>query len=109
MTGHELTKREGAPVPSNEDGAPRGLWERFLGFCIDNKLVVAILLALLVFGGISTAPFRFDVGLPRNPVPVDAIPDIGENQQIVFTEWPGRSPRDVEDQLSYPLTTSLLG
>src|SRR5690606_21113217 len=39
----------------------------------------------------------------------DAIPDIGENQQIVFTEWPGRSPRDVEDQISYPLTTALLG
>ena len=46
---------------------------------------------------------------PRNPVPVDAIPDIGENQQIVFTKWPGRSPRDVEDQISYPLTVSLLG
>ncbi|MHC4271670.1 MAG: efflux RND transporter permease subunit, partial [Planctomycetota bacterium] len=46
---------------------------------------------------------------PRNPVAVDAIPDIGENQQIVFTEWPGRSPQDVEDQISYPLTVSLLG
>ncbi|TFG94102.1 MAG: efflux RND transporter permease subunit, partial [Calditrichales bacterium] len=45
----------------------------------------------------------------REPVPVDAIPDIGENQQIVFTEWPGRSPQDVEDQISYPLTVSLLG
>ncbi|MHC4413372.1 MAG: efflux RND transporter permease subunit, partial [Planctomycetota bacterium] len=47
--------------------------------------------------------------LPRNPVPVDAIPDIGENQQIVFTEWPGRSPQDVEDQITYPLTSTLLG
>ncbi|MBT3748323.1 MAG: efflux RND transporter permease subunit, partial [Bacteroidetes bacterium] len=47
--------------------------------------------------------------LPRDPVPVDAIPDIGENQQIVYTEWPGRSPQDIEDQISYPLTTSLLG
>ncbi|MHC4183055.1 MAG: efflux RND transporter permease subunit [Planctomycetota bacterium] len=44
-----------------------------------------------------------------NPVPVDAIPDIGENQQIVFTEWVGRSPQDVEDQITYPLTVSLLG
>ena len=47
--------------------------------------------------------------LLRNPVPVDAIPDIGENQQIVFTEWMGRSPQDVEDQISYPLTVALLG
>ena len=41
--------------------------------------------------------------------PVDAIPDYGENQQIVFTEWMGRSPQDVEDQITYPLTVSLLG
>ena len=47
--------------------------------------------------------------LPREPVAVDAIPDIGENQQIVFSEWPGRSPRDVEDQVTYPLTSALLG
>jgi len=56
------------------------------------------------------APFDWKVGgLPRDPVPVDAIPDIGENQQIVFTEWMGRSPQDVEDQITYPLTVSLLG
>ena len=42
-------------------------------------------------------------------MPVDAIPDIGENQQIVFTEWMGRSPQDIDDQISYPLTVSLLG
>ena len=40
---------------------------------------------------------------------MDAIPDIGENQQIVFTEWPGRSPQDVEDQVTYPLTVTLQG
>jgi len=47
--------------------------------------------------------------LPRDPVAVDAIPDLGENQQILFTRWSGRSPRDIEDQISYPLTTQLLG
>jgi Cu(I)/Ag(I) efflux system membrane protein CusA/SilA len=47
--------------------------------------------------------------LPHDPVPVDAIPDIGENQQIVATEWMGRSPKDVQEQITYPLTTSLLG
>jgi Cu(I)/Ag(I) efflux system membrane protein CusA/SilA len=40
---------------------------------------------------------------------VDAIPDIGENQQIVFTEWAGRSPKDVEEQVSYPLSVALQG
>ena len=60
--------------------------------------------------GLVTSPFGWDTGiLPSDPVPVDAIPDIGENQQIVYTEWPGRSPQDIEDQVSYPLTTALLG
>ncbi|EID76127.1 acriflavin resistance protein [Imtechella halotolerans K1] len=69
-----------------------------------------LLLIGFVGWGLSTAPFNWDTGfLPKNPVPVDAIPDIGENQQIVFTDWPGRSPQDVEDQITYPLTTSLLG
>ncbi len=104
------TANEGAEDRHAESGQPSGFWPRFIGFFLDNKLVVAILVALTVFGGLATAPFNWQLGnLPRNAVPVDAIPDIGENQQIVFTEWPGRSPRDVEDQVTYPLTTSLLG
>ena len=41
-------------------------------------------------------------------VPIDAIPNIGENQVIIFTAWPGRSPKDVEDQVTYPLSVSML-
>ncbi len=41
--------------------------------------------------------------------PVDAVPDLGENQVIVFTDWPGRSPREIEDQISYPLSRKLQG
>ena len=79
-------------------------------FLIENKLVAVLLLALFVGWGVANAPFDRDTGFwPANPVPVDAIPDIGENQQIVFTAWPGRSPQDIEDQVSYPLTTALLG
>ncbi|QDT32234.1 efflux RND transporter permease subunit [Thalassoglobus polymorphus] len=79
-------------------------------FCLDNKLVVALLVMGVIGWGVLVAPFDWEVGgLPRDPVPVDAIPDIGENQQIVFTEWMGRSPQDVEDQIGYPLTVSLLG
>lgn len=65
---------------------------------------------LVVVWGISTSPFNWHGGIiPRNPIPVDAIPDIGDNQQIVATEWMGRSPKDIQDQITYPLTTSLLG
>ncbi|WP_373059720.1 efflux RND transporter permease subunit [Zunongwangia sp. H14] len=79
-------------------------------FLIENKLVAVLLLVLFVGWGLVNAPFKWDLGfLPSNPVAVDAIPDIGENQQIVFTKWAGRSPQDIEDQITYPLTTSLLG
>ena len=79
-------------------------------FLIENKLVALLMLLLFVGWGIVNAPFQWDTGfLPSNPVAVDAIPDIGENQQIVFTKWEGRSPQDIDDQITYPLTTSLLG
>ncbi|GAA4282248.1 efflux RND transporter permease subunit [Gaetbulibacter aestuarii] len=79
-------------------------------FLIENKLVSVLLLVLFIGWGTISAPFNWDLGfLPTKPVAVDAIPDIGENQQIVFTKWDGRSPQDIEDQITYPLTTSLLG
>ena len=79
-------------------------------YFLENKLVTLLLLIVLITWGVANAPFSWESSwFPRDPVPVDAIPDIGENQQIVYTEWPGRSPQDIEDQISYPLTTSLLG
>lgn len=83
---------------------------KYIKFFLENKLVAWLLLLVFIGWGIATAPFDFGLdGLPRDPVAVDAIPDIGENQQIVFTKWMGRSPQDVEDQITYPLTTTLLG
>jgi Cu(I)/Ag(I) efflux system membrane protein CusA/SilA len=83
---------------------------RLIRYCLENKLVVGLVLAAFIVGGIAVAPFDWRTQwLPRSPVPVDAIPDIGENQQIVFTSWSGRSPQDVEDQITYPLTAALLG
>ncbi|MGX5913252.1 efflux RND transporter permease subunit [Aliidiomarina sp. Khilg15.8] len=76
---------------------------------LQNKLIVALLVVLVVAAGILVAPFNWDTGMPRSPVAVDAIPNIGENQQIVYTEWPGRSPQDVDDQISYPLSVQLMG
>ena len=91
-------------------GTDRSLLGGLLRFCIENKLVVGLLVLFAVGAGVIVAPFDWEVaGLPRDPVPVDAIPDLGENQQIVFTEWMGRSPQDVEDQVTYPLTVALLG
>lgn len=78
-------------------------------YFLENRLVTILLLLVIIFWGISTAPFNWSGVLPRDPVPVDAIPDIGENQQIVATEWMGRSPKDIQEQITYPLTTSLLG
>ncbi len=79
-------------------------------FCLHQKLVVLLLLGFFIGWGIKVAPFDWDIELmKRDPVAVDAIPDLGDNQQIIFTEFPGRSPQDVEDQVTYPLTVSLLG
>ena len=98
---------EGKVMSDGTGGGPLG---RLIRFCLENKLVVWLLVVAIVFWGALVAPFDWPAGdLPRDPVPVDAIPDYGENQQIVFTEWTGRSPQDVEDQITYPLTVSLLG
>ena len=105
------------------DAPSRSFWDSFLGWFLENRLIVGILMTLLLLFGWVVHPFDAIVeaipedsavgevlhALPRDRVAVDAIPDIGENQQIVFTSWPGRSPRDVEDQVTYPLTTQLLG
>ena len=83
---------------------------RIIRYFLENRVVTLLLLVLIIVWGISTSPFNWHGGIiPRNPIPVDAIPDIGDNQQIVATEWMGRSPKDIQDQITYPLTTSLLG
>ena len=88
---------------------PSSYLEKLICFCQNNQLIVIVLLLFTIFGGISVAPFNWRIdGFSLSKVPVDAIPDIGENQQIVFTEWPGMSPQDIEDQITYPLTSSLL-
>jgi len=86
------------------------MFDKLIKYFLYNRLVTVLLLASFIGWGLVTSPFGWDTGfLPKDPVPVDAIPDIGENQQIVFTDWSGRSPQDIEDQITYPLTTSLLG
>ena len=72
--------------------------ERVLAFCTRERAVVLLLTAVVVAYGWYCAQV----------VPIDAIPNVGENQVIVFTAWPGRSPKDIEDQVTYPLSVALL-
>ncbi len=68
-----------------------------LDFCIRERLIVVLgSVAIVAYGWYST-----------QNVPLDAIPNVGENQVIVLTEWTGRSPKDVEDQITYPLSIAL--
>jgi Cu(I)/Ag(I) efflux system membrane protein CusA/SilA len=67
-------------------------------FCVRQPLLTLLATAIVVAIGVYCAMV----------VPIDAIPNIGENQVIVFTEWPGRSPKDVENQVTYPLSVALL-
>jgi Cu(I)/Ag(I) efflux system membrane protein CusA/SilA len=88
---------------------------KVIRYFLENRLLTTLVIILFIGWGLITSPFERestfleDSFLPQDPVPVDAIPDIGENQQIVFTTWMGRSPQDIDDQITYPLTTSLLG
>lgn len=67
-------------------------------FCVKEPwLVVALTFAISIAGWLAFTA-----------VPIDAIPNVGENQVIVLTQWPGRSPKDIEDQVTYPLSVALL-
>ncbi|MGI9515695.1 MAG: efflux RND transporter permease subunit [Pirellulaceae bacterium] len=68
-----------------------------VNFCVKERLVVFLLTAAVIAYGVYSL----------REVPIDAIPNVGENQVIVLTEWPGRSPKDVEDQITYPLSVAL--
>jgi copper/silver efflux system protein len=86
------------------------MFNRLVKYFLENRLVTFIFLITFVVLGMVYMPFNWKPDLfPRDPIAVDAIPDIGENQQIVATEWMGRSPKDMQDQVTYPLTTALLG
>ena len=86
------------------------MFNRLVKYFLENRLITYLFLIAFVILGLVYMPFNWKSDFfPRDPIAVDAIPDIGENQQIVATEWMGRSPKDIQDQVSYPLTTALLG
>ncbi len=73
--------------------------EKVIEFSIRNRFVVIVLALAVVVWGIHSVI----------NTPVDAIPDLSENQVIVFTDWMGRSPQEIEDQITYPLSVNLQG
>ena len=86
------------------------MFNRLVKYFLENRLITFIFLIAFVVLGMVYMPFNWKPEFfPRDPIAVDAIPDIGENQQIVATEWMGRSPKDIQDQVTYPLTTALTG
>jgi len=85
-------------VSAHDDGPNNGPLEKLINFSARNVLLTLMLVVAAAAWGyrsLSTAP-------------LDAIPDLSDVQVIVFTNWPGRSPDLVEDQITYPLTTTLL-
>lgn len=73
--------------------------EKLISFSLRNRVLVLLVSAILFGWGV------FSVQTNK----IDAIPDLSENQVIVFTEWMGRSPQIIEDQVTYPLVTNLQG
>ncbi|MGE5692725.1 MAG: efflux RND transporter permease subunit, partial [Candidatus Zixiibacteriota bacterium] len=73
--------------------------EKIIDWSVENRYIVMLAAVAILLWGVWSL----------NNTAVDAIPDLSDNQVIVFTEWPGRSPQIIEDQITYPLTSNLLG
>ena len=73
--------------------------ESIIEWSIRNRYLVVLAYVFLALAGIRALA----------TMPVDAIPDLSENQVIVFTDWMGASPREIEDQVTYPLSVNLQG
>ena len=73
--------------------------ERIIEACIRNRFIVLVIAVALAIAGVYATI----------NTPMDAIPDLSENQVIVFADWAGRSPQEVEDQITYPLSVNLQG
>ena len=86
------------PTPPSDPKKGPGIIERIIAYSARNRLLTLMIVAVATFFG-----YRALLNTP-----LDAIPDLSDVQVIIFTEWPGRSPDLVEDQITYPLTTTLL-
>ncbi len=82
-----------------ENGTERtGAITRLIGWCIDNRFLVLVLTGLVAAAGVWAT----------TTIPIDAIPDLSDVQVIIYTPWQGRDPQTIEDQVTYPLATTML-
>src|SRR5512139_761952 len=72
---------------------------KIIEYSIRNRFIVILIIALVAVWGVYCVL----------KTPIDAIPDLSENQVIVFTDWMGRSPKEIDDQITYPLSVNLQG
>ncbi len=72
--------------------------DRIIEFSAAHRVLVVLLTACLTLVGLWS----------MRHLPLDAIPDLSDPQVIIYTEWPGRSPDLIEDQITYPLVSALL-
>ncbi|MEK6676460.1 MAG: efflux RND transporter permease subunit, partial [Planctomycetota bacterium] len=72
---------------------------RIIEYCVRNRFIVLMIMAGVAVWGVYCVL----------KTPIDAIPDLSENQVIVFTDWMGRSPQEIDDQITYPLSVNLQG
>src|SRR5207244_12734280 len=100
-------KRSGDRQSKNHDygkvrrrGGPgvKKMINRIIEYCGHNRGIIVVLVAMLVFAGLYA----------MRQIPLDAIPDLSDPQVIIYTEWPGRSPNLVEDQITYPVVSAML-
>ena len=68
-------------------------------FCINNAFITLLIFCISIILGIFVL----------YETPIDAIPDLSENQVVIMTQWSGQSPKNIEDQVTYPLTVSIQG
>src|ERR1043166_5272904 len=72
---------------------------RIIEYCVRNRFIILMIVAAVAVWGVYCVL----------KTPIDAIPDLSENQVIVFTDWMGRSPQEIDDQITYPLSVNLQG
>lgn len=73
--------------------------EKIIEYSAKNRFIILLVTTALIFWGIFSL----------YKIPIDAIPDLSDNQVIVYTDWEGRSPQIIEDQITYPLSSNLQG
>jgi Cu(I)/Ag(I) efflux system membrane protein CusA/SilA len=92
-----MNKLVPSPGESGPASRPETIIERLIGWCAHNKFLVLVGALFLIIAGV----------IALKNVKLDAIPDLSDVQVIVFTEWPGRDPQLVEDQVTYPIVSTL--